>query len=67
MQHRTRVLATTNGAAGICSCGFVTPDGLTKDAATIAVNDHELAALTKGVKVTYNDPAQLEIPTRRNK
>lgn len=60
MQHRTRVLKTSAGDIGVCSCGYTTTAS-DKDA-RIAINDHEVAAITRGVKVTYLDPAQEDLP-----
>lgn len=58
MQHRTRVVTTSDGIVGVCSCGYVTPPGLANEDARRAIGDHEVTALRTGVKVTYLEAAE---------
>lgn len=53
MSHRTQVIQTSKGYAGICSCGFHTEEVSDRSSASIAINDHYFTAIKKGVKVTH--------------
>lgn len=48
MAHRTEVLKTEQGAYGICSCGWHTPQALASfEAAKLQVNQHRIAELVR--------------------
>lgn len=59
MQHRTRVLTTSDGYVGVCSCGYVTDNfKANQHDAARAINDHEVAAMRGGIAL---DPRQLDL------
>lgn len=45
--HRTRVLKTSEGKAGICSCGYVTPKAISQEAIELTLNDHVVSSLRR--------------------